>query len=275
MSASTGSLRTIWIEIRALNYTMNVFSDVIRQINMMQKAEETSAIASMNMAKAALSAGLLFGVLSQQVGGVGGQLLKYGSYVMYAIAGMQLMNSMLQVLDSGLMLHEVQVLGVTTTWGALYITIAAVVGIFFVLYEALNAMRSPVADAISIIGGLIIALIALVTLEGMASMGVALAGIAAGAAGAAALVSQYSGFSFASGTRSAPETGPMLIHKGEIIYNPSTGRPTQIGNELAGTNGNNYSEMSVRIDTVNTKSDIDDVDQKLRKINRTIAQNRR
>ncbi len=55
--------------------------------------------------------------------------------------------------------------------------------------------------------------------------------------------------------------------KGEVIYNPSVGRPNQIGNELNGngqpsvTNNN----FQVQIDAVNTKSDYEDMKSKLSK----------
>lgn len=282
MSASTGSLRTIWIEIRAMNYTMNVFTDVLRQISALQQSEMACAIASLNMAKAAMSSGLLFSVLAQQIGGFGGKVLTMVSYLMYATAGFKMLSAVIEILESG----QLQYLAIDTetlvmTWADLAMVIGVATAGFTLIMFVCQQFGPLAGLAVSLTMAIIGLALAWSFLSAVVSGGATLALTATSAAGVAAIGAGiagaiYSMTQYATGTRMVPETGPALVHRGEVIYNPSTGRPTQVANDLVGGNGGtSYSEMRVQIDTVNTKSDFDDVDQKLRKINRTVAQNRR
>lgn len=272
--ATSTSLRTIWITIRAVNYATNTFNQLIGQMADLQKKEAGIIQQNFNLAKSALSAGILFQVLGQQIGGVGGQFLNYGAYVMYAISALNLLQGVQKFVESGMLSHQVVVFGLTMSYQALYMSIAAAVGVFLVLYQALSAMKNPVADAIAIVGGLIAVLIALVALEGAASMGLALVGIAAGAAGGLALAQQVG--SFQMGTRMAETTGPAIIHHGEVIYNPSTGRPTQVGNDLrGGIGGTTTIDASMHVDTLNTKASEEDLNNILLKQGRKIANDQR
>ena len=59
-----------------------------------------------------------------------------------------------------------------------------------------------------------------------------------------------------------------MVHEGEVIYNPATHRPTQVGNDIegqgeGGRGGTSYIQMPVNIENINTKADVDDVDEKL------------
>jgi branched-subunit amino acid transport protein AzlD len=262
--ATSTSLRTIWITIRAVNYATNTFNQLIGQMAELQKKEAGIIQMNMNLAKSAMSAGILFQVLGQQIGGVAERFLNYGAYVMYAISALNLLQGVQKFVASGMLAHQVTVFGLTMSYQMLYLSIAAAVGVFMILYQVLSAMKNPVADAIAIIGGLIAVLIALIALEGAASMGLALVGIAAGAAGGLALAQQYGAFQM--GTRMVGATGPAIVHHGEIIYNPATNRPTQVGTDLAREGGeSNVWHVPITIENVHTKAEIDDVDEQMRK----------
>jgi hypothetical protein len=105
-----------------------------------------------------------------------------------------------------------------------------------------------------------------------------MAAVTAGAsvAAAAALMGGFMALApHQMGTRQVAETGPALLHKGEVVYNPSTGRPTQVGNDLAGGSGGTSIDASMHVDTINTKMDTEELNDFVRKQQRTIAQNNR
>ena len=86
--------------------------------------------------------------------------------------------------------------------------------------------------------------------------------VAVGAGLAAGVMAIGGGFQM--GTRSIGKTGFALVHKHEVVYNPTTNRPTQIGNDLGRGGGEtNFYDMPVTIETVNTKADIEDLDKKM------------
>lgn len=161
------------------------------------------------------------------------------------------------------------------TWG-LAISIAAASAGFMIVYEVLTRLNNPIASLIVLILALTAAYWALFVAKSAATLGIGLVagGIAAGAA--FALAGQYSGGGYQLGTRSAPWTGPMMVHKGEVIYNPALGLPTQIG---AGTGGGEPThvdyDIPITIEEVHLKADIDDLDEEMRKSLRKAARSRR
>jgi hypothetical protein len=274
MAARGTGLRTIWITLRAANYTSTVFSGVIRQIDFLNAKEQQLAAQSIFMARAAMSAGLMFSVLGKELGGTAGQYLKLTSYMMYLVSAISMVKTAYTILTGVNWAHQVSVMGLTLSYKQLAIAMGAATAGLLIAFSILSAIKNPILDVIVLIGALIVALWALFVAESAASLGIALVagGVAAGAA--AALASYYGAFQM--GTRMVGATGPAIVHKGEIIYNPSTGRPTQIGKDLeSGRQETNYYEMPVTIETVNTKADIDDLDEKLSEVWRRRMRQRR
>lgn len=345
MSSLGGNIRTIWITLRAMNYTQKVFDDATRQMQTLQKAELGVAQSTTQMQDASthmLVAGAMLTTLSVMLGSQMYNLAASSTEGASAFANLNknladtksaladtfyemlnamqvftILNTVLNFIkDNKAVQILVGVLGVLVVsmlalWGVTWLVQGAVgtagnayayltgqmvanksvlttlvpvtqastvsmqalamsammaVGAFIMIYSALEQIRSPVADAIAIIGGLIAVLIALISLEGAASMGLALMGIAAGAAGAMAIAQQYGAFQM--GTRAVPNTGPVFAHKGEIIYNPSTGRPTQVDSDITGGGVGRTTTLestTVNIANVNTKADFDDVDEQIRR----------
>jgi len=140
---------------------------------------------------------------------------------------------------------------------------AAAMGIFGAMFLLLKDMHPAISAAIAIILLLAAAYIKLYIAESFATAGIA---AIAGAAGAALATAYAISGGFQMGTRSAPYTGPMMVHKGEVIYNPMTERPTGVAKELEregeGRVSNVY-DTRITIEELHTKADVDDVDEKL------------
>ena len=260
------SIRTIWISIRAMNYSINVINDLIRQLTLTQTTMGGMAIASLNMAKAAFSAGILFGVLGSQIGGTYGQMLIYASYLMYAIAAIQAVSAAMKILNT------VTMEGAVTM--AIYLApIITAVTLFYVLQNVLGTIPALIVAIVAACAAFIASLIIINALTGgaLAAGGGMFGGILS-AIGAAPTM-----FSAQTGTRMVPYTGIGMLHKGEIVYNPMSGRPTQIGNDLAGGGGSVTTiDASVNVEgDLNTKADAEDLQDVMKKQSRTIAQNNR
>ena len=159
----------------------------------------------------------------------------------------------------------------------LVISMAAAIAGFMITYEVLTKLNNPIASLIVLLGALAVAYWALFVAKSAASLGVGLVagGIAAGAA--MALASQYSGGGgYQLGTRSAPYTGPMMVHKGEVIYNPALGMPTQVGTGMTGGKPTHVDyDIPITIEEVHLKADMDDLDEQVRKSLRKAARKRR
>jgi len=262
--ATTGTgLRTIWITLRAANYTTRVFTDAITQLNFLSKAELRLVQNSMRMATAALSAGIMFGVLSKEMGGTAGEVLKYTSYLMYLVSAIEFVKSAQIILSKVNWSHMLSVQGLTVSYSQLAISIMAGLGVFLLLVNQLGplpAMLFAIAAAVAVLA------VQLWFAAGAVSvLTLGLAAIAGGAAIAGAIAAASGARTFQMGTRMTRATGPAWVHKGEVIYNPSTGRPTQIGKDLEGKGTTVYNDINIPIENVHTKADFDDLDEKLRK----------
>jgi len=166
--------------------------------------------------------------------------------------------------------------GATISYQQLGVAIFGALGIFLVAMTALRGMNPIFTAAIAIVLALATAFWFLWAGISAATLGVGLAigGAAAGAAVATAMnvQDQMNANSYAGGTRALPKTGMFLGHKGEVVYNPSTGRPTQIANEVEGTHPSSTTQqIQVNIDTINTKADVDDLDKELSRNLRKVA----
>jgi hypothetical protein len=134
--------------------------------------------------------------------------------------------------------------------------IAAITAAVWLLYIALSAATGGVMAALGGKGAL-------------AAMGIM--------AGSIAAVGAMNVPSHQMGTRMIEATGPALVHRGEVIYNPSTNRPTQVGNDLMGGGkpSTTVFDMPITIQEMHTKSDFDDVDERLRQGMRKMSRNQK
>jgi len=92
------------------------------------------------------------------------------------------------------------------------------------------------------------------TIAGLAAMG-----------GALAMMNMAGVTNFQMGTRSAPYTGLVPVHKGEVIYNPYTERPTGIAAELRRGAGPSvtHQRVEIGIEHLHTEAPYDEVDEKI------------
>lgn len=136
----------------------------------------------------------------------------------------------------------------------------------FTILMAIGGWIGPVAGAIiAAIVAITVAFWSLFIAESAATLGIALA---IGAAAAAVAMSVQAAHGFQMGTRALPHTGLFLGHKGEVVYNPATGRPTQIAGDIEGGRGEprrtDY-DITINIDNVHTKADFNDLDKKIKR----------
>jgi len=325
-------MRTIWISLRAINYTDQAFRASIRNVQKLKDEEKAllkAELARMQMAKAQIMTGMLQAatgyMMAQSIGNlmtqtqVGAQYMKefnqtvqelktafadtlfvglkplldvmkvfmnlvkdnsavrvlfstfmVGATVLLLLSGITKMliglmslraakQAILNIVTGkGIILdkaHTLTIKGKTLAYTQLAVAVAASMGAFVLMYSLLKELNNPIVSAIALIGGLTAALWALFIAESAASLGAALVAGGVAAAGALALSEQYK--SFQMGTRSAPYTGPMYVHKGEVIFNPATGRPTQIANDLAErrTVTTNQITLDFSGSTIHTKAD--------------------
>jgi hypothetical protein len=236
---------------------------------------------SLNLGKAAMAAGMLFGVLGQQIGGVGGQMLTFASYGMYAVSMMAYAKGAIIFLNLELEKHAIFLGTTTMQWIELGVAISAAIGAFLIVME----ITQRFGRAAGLVTGLALAVIGLALsfsfLKAVLTSGASVALDTVSAIGIGALAGGLIGMAYAGthqmGTRMAEVTGPAIIHHGEVIYNPATNRPTQVGNDLGRASGSSetYIDASMHVETLNTKTDKEELDEMLRKRNRTIAQNNR
>lgn len=270
------NLRTIWLTLRATNYTTAVFTNVITNMKGLDAAQKQAINSSLNLGKSAFAAGMLFNVLGSQMGGAAGQALTYASYVMYIVSSLSYLKAGILVVTAFMENHALIVNIVSSSYFKLGVAMAGIIGAVM-LFLALK-------DTLGLIPALLIAI-------GVAAAAIAIplwlaataeAGVTGGASAWAAVpavaalkgVAAFTGFQH--GTRMAEFTGPAMLHRGEVIFNPATGRPTQIANDLAGgKGGSTMIDASMHVDTVNTKMDTEEMNKLLKKQGRTIAQNNR
>ncbi len=168
----------------------------------------------------------------------------------------------------------VQYLGIS--FDTLKVAVMGVLGSFMIIFTFLLMMPAPiraVAAALFILAG---AYLAVRFAMGDLSATMGAIGVGAMAAGAVSLAGQATG-SFQSGG-TVTRTGPVFAHAGEIVYNPSTNRPLQVGNDLGaqgGGGGTTTSSTQIVIENVNTKADVDDLGQELNQAMRKSARSRR
>ena len=275
---SSTSLRTVWLSLRATNYTTQVITGCLNQINGLITKETNLAMAQIQLGKSALMAGTMFQVLGNQMGGTAGQILSLTGNFMQIGGIMSMVSGVMQTLNGVEWTNTITVLGQKVAYQDLAIAIAAAFASFMIFYQLFKGMPTWATAVIAVIMGVAAAFWALYVAESAATWGIA--GIMGGAAAAAALATATSMTTATTphqmGTRMVGATGPAFLHKGEVVYNPATGRPTQVGNDLAsGNGGGTMIDASMHVDTLNTKMDEEQLQNALKKQGRTIAQNNR
>jgi hypothetical protein len=286
-------LRTIWIALRAVNYTDRAFQATMLNLDNLTKKEAIIAQATHRAAVQGLMAGMMWMTFGGMLGQAGMEMARtttalkpfvnavdslaktmgqsealrtFVSILLLAVSALMIFGG------AAMMVKAIQDLEWLPSVGrmiAAHQVLAGAIGavtagfmIFIIIGQIIGKQAGAVVAGIAAITA---ALLALAVAMNIVSLGtltpLQLATFAAGAAMAAGVMALGK---YQMGTRSAGKTGLALVHKHEVIYNPTTNRPTQIGNDLSRGGGEtNFYEMPVTIETVNTKADIDDLDEKL------------
>lgn len=160
-----------------------------------------------------------------------------------------------------------------------YVGVSAAFGlaVFFGLKDVLGPLPAMLlAVAVALIP-LVIMLWKASVATSILTAGIAtIAGLAA-LGGALGMMNMAGVGNFQMGTRSAPYTGPMMVHRGEVIYNPETERPTGIAAELRRGAGPSvtHQKIEIGIEHLHTEAPFDEVDEKMGKTLRRKMRNSR
>jgi len=336
-------MRTVWITLRAMNYTQQAFRNAIMSVEGLTDAEKKhrdNLLKTIDTARLNIQTGVLYmamismvsqkliGLLSlTQVGSeymsefnqtvqelkvafadtlfealkplldvlqifmniikdnaplrtlvvVGGLLaiVLGGLYSAYLILHNQmLMNATMMELNAFMSgktaavhtVHGFTVHGLTIAYKSLAVAVGAAFAGFTIAYSALQGLNPVISGVIAIVLALAAAFMYLYVAHSMATVGITAAlGAAAGGAALATISNIQNTGGFAVGTRALPSTGMFLGHRGEIVYNPRTDKPTGVGKEIFGEGGGRgqYNKIDFHVNTLHTKSDIDEVDEKI------------
>jgi hypothetical protein len=131
-----------------------------------------------------------------------------------------------------------------------------------------SIVGSSAGKIIAVIAAIIASIIAL---KGILSggltitkdVGILAGSIAIGAGLAAGLMAVQDSQGYAVGTRMVNHTGPSILHKGEMVYNPSVNRPAGIQQDIMGTpnrGGGNSIVVNFQGDLY-TKANMDNIDE--------------
>lgn len=330
-----GFFRTIWISLRAVNYTTQAFQDTVHGLSKLQQAQlrlkmdaarNMMAVGAMYVAMGGMAIMVISRIMNQSelgrkvlgefgdsvgksMGKLGDSLSKVmtpllnivakilelatanpiisdllaglivlGAVILIASGAVKLFSGAVAILNLQLMVKKLMVHGaqqsllpyIGATTGAAHATmglataIAAVTGGFAIAYVILSTINSPIASAIAVIAGLTIALWALFIAESAASVGIALVAGGIAAAGAVTLASQYGAFGkpeYQMGTRMLTKTGPIIGHRGEIVYNPENQLPTQVNRGMEGKSTSLRQNVTIDLSgsTIQTKADKDEL----------------
>jgi hypothetical protein len=296
MPQSNMGLKTIWITLRAVNYTSMVFRDAIQQVDTLSNAEKKLAKQTIMAGQHALMSGMMWITLGQSMDDsltksmaqveifqqlqkvltpVLGQLITLIGAMQVVIGIMNFVTFATSKATVEFLKQTVVIHGYKVAFWQLGLAIAGAFALFTVMYEITKNLPAPISILTGVILALAAAIIFLKAALGEYSFIASLA-LAGGAIGA--MYGAYSSLtSHQMGTRMVAETGPSLVHKGEVIYNPSTHRPTQVGNDLEGTGtSTTIYQMPMTIKEMNTKASFDDVDDHMRRsVHRVTRNNRR
>jgi len=208
--------------------------------------------------------------------------------ILMLVGSIKALNAILPISNWHIVLFEINLkrfnLTLTITSFQL-LRVALAINIAFGAFVLLMMITDRFGKAAGMVVSLAIAILGLAmaisTLKAVLSMGATLAqDITAFAVPLGLLSAGIAGMAYAAskqmGTRALPYTGLFYGHKGEVVYNPHTERPTMIAGDLERERPTyvNY-DIPVTIENVHTKADFDDLDEQLRKGLRKAGRRRR
>jgi hypothetical protein len=334
------SLKTIWISLRAIDYTVQAFNGLQRNINKIIKDEKDLAkqheALRANALKATEATMMMFTLSAQMAGSIlnmamasrqgagdmarlnqqiflaknslnnaayeflkATKILDFLNWAMKGIADNKGVATLViglialgAVLTAGLGIYTAYLAvsslvtiknavvatsnnAVTTSTNTLNIatknlafSMAAVLGYFTMFLMLATAFKGTARIIVSAIMLIVAAYLLWTKAQAAATGGISLIGAGIGLAGATAMAGGLTG-AFASGTQSVQKTGPIFAHKGEVVYNPATNRPLQVGNDMGrGSGSTTNMNTQITIENIHTKADYDDVAYQINKANR-------
>jgi hypothetical protein len=327
---TSGSLRTIWITIRALNYASRVFDDIQKDITKLIGKETSLIGVNKELIKTTMQyavAGIMMATLSNRItmqmfemAGASGEgaiaiahmnrqmemtnralgatiyeVLKATGILDAFVNVLKIVerNKAFQILVAGVM---VLIAGLTALAAVSFLTgaafhgltiasklasvalglfnlvaqngkismmglaasIGAALSVFMIFYTLGDAIGPWGSAIISVVMAIATAFWFMYAGVSAATMGVGLI-LGAGAAGAAiaTMTSLQKETGLASGTRSVQHTGLVYAHKGEVVYNPTTNRPLQVGNDLMRNTGKRFNRGTEISETTSRQQSID------------------
>lgn len=155
------------------------------------------------------------------------------------------------------------------TLGTALMYVGTSLAIGFGLFFALKDVLGPLPALLLAVAVAMIPLVVMLWKAGIAANiltgGMLAIGGLAALGGAIGMMNLAGLTNFQMGTRSAPYTGLVPVHKGEVIYNPYTERPTGIAAELRRGAGPSvtHQKIDVSIEHLHTEAPFDEIDERL------------
>lgn len=338
-------MRTIWISLRAINYTERVFREVIRGVGKLseeQKLLNQEQIRNLRIGNAMIMTGMMMATVGQmmlqnlwqmalstregamemsllkreidetkvviadtiyefiKVTGilamfhgvleaireneflrkgmvlfigiaaavlilVGGLILLAGAIKSYLVVA-EVLPEVLAMMKMSWLTETIAVRGTALAYWQLALAVGAGVGIFFLLKDVLGPIPAALIGVAVAVGLLAVQLWLAAGAVSVLTFGLAAIAGAAALAGVIAMVTNVTGKQM--GTRGLSHTGLFLGHKGEVVYNPATGRPTQIARDMeedAARRGAGVYYITNVFEHVHTQSKIEDLDKKVQR----------
>lgn len=138
-------------------------------------------------------------------------------------------------------------------------------GLFFALRDVLGDLPAMLIAVAAALVPLVIMLWKAAVATSIVTSGIAaIIGLAA-IGGALGIMNMGGIGNFQRGIRSAPYTGPMMVHKGEVIYNPYSGRPTGVAAEIGRETvpSVTHQDIDINVEHLYTEAPYDEIDEKL------------
>jgi len=197
----------------------------------------------------------------------------------------ELIVPLLAKLNVELIGHSIVIRGCSISWTMLGVAMAGALASFVLIV----AITEKFGQSAGMVVGLTMAIIGLALafsfLKAVLTGGATLAMDIKSAVGVGLMAGGLMGMAYAGtrqmGTRGLAQTGIFMGHKGEVVYNPATRRPTQIANELEGREGmegiprTTHQDIDINIENLFTEAKFDEIDEKLgRKLRRNMRRSR-
>lgn len=185
------------------------------------------------------------------------------------------------IINKKLILSNQATAASSMTLGTALMYVGAAAAIGFGVFFALKDVLGPMPALLLAVAAAMIPLVVMLWKAGVA-MSILTAGVAtiaglAALGGALGMMNMAGVTNFQMGTRSAPYTGLVPVHKGEVIYNPYTERPTGIAAELRRGVGPSvtHQKIDIGIEHLHTEAPFDEIDEKLGRVARRKMRNSR